>query len=89
VDNVMPNCFHQTKLTGFQRQLNLHGFDRPTRGTDSGGQCCHERFLGGQTFLCKPVTPAKVKGAKFKAASSPEQEPNFCKMVVAPSPCLT
>jgi hypothetical protein len=80
VDNVMPNYFRQTKLTSFQRQLNLYGFNRVTRGTDSGGYY-HERFLRGKTFLCKPMTRTKVKGTKFKAASSPEQEPNFYKMV--------
>jgi hypothetical protein len=80
VDNVMPNYFRQTKLTSFQRQLNLYGFNRLTRGTDGGGYY-HERFLRSKTFLCKPMTRTKVKGTKFKAASSPEQEPNFYKMV--------
>ena len=80
VNNVMPNYFRQTKLTSFQRQLNLYGFQRLTRGTDSGGYY-HERFLRSKTFLCKPMTRTKVKGTKFKAASSPEQEPNFYTMV--------
>jgi hypothetical protein len=80
VENVMPNYFRQTKLTSFQRQLNLYGFNRLTRGTDSGGYY-HERFLRSKTFLCNSMTRTKVKGTKFKAASSPEQEPNFYKMV--------
>jgi hypothetical protein len=51
-----------------------------TRGIDAGGYY-HERFLRGKTFLCKQMTRTKVKGTRFKAASSPEQEPDFYTMV--------
>jgi hypothetical protein len=84
VDLVMPKYFRQTKLTSFQRQLNLYGFQRLTRGADAGGYY-HECFLRGMEFLCKKMTRTKVKGTKFKAASSPEQEPDFYRMTpVAP-----
>lgn len=79
-DFIMPGYFRQTKLTSFQRQLNLYGFNRITRGNDSGGYY-HELFLRGKPFLCKHMIRTKVKGTKFKAASSPEQEPNFYLMV--------
>jgi hypothetical protein len=80
VDTVMPNYFRQSKLTSFQRQLNLYGFCRLTRGQDSGGYY-HELFLRGKAFLTKKMQRTKIKGTKFKAASSPEQEPDFYTMV--------
>ena len=80
VNHIMPHYFRQSKLTSFQRQLNLYGFNRLTTGNDSGGYY-HELFLRGKPFLCKRMIRTKVKGTKFKAASSPDQEPNFYTMV--------
>lgn len=78
-DHVMPKYFRQTKLTSFQRQLNLYGFSRLTTGKDNGGYY-HELFLRGKIFLAKRMSRTKIKGTKFKAASSPDQEPNFYTM---------
>jgi hypothetical protein len=91
VDHVMPHYFNQSKLTSFQRQLNLYGFQRLTKeGRDSGGYY-HELFLRGKPFLCAQMTRTKVKGTGFKAASSPDSEPDFWHMppVSTVTPCHT
>lgn len=71
--------FRQSKLTSFQRQLNLYGFQRLTRGPDAGGYY-HELFLRGRVFLAHRMERTKVKGTRFKAASSPDSEPDFYRM---------
>lgn len=72
--------FNQTKLTSFQRQLNLYGFVRLTRGADTNGYY-NEYFLRGRPFLTKHMRRTRVKGTKIKGASSPDQEPDFYAMV--------
>lgn len=81
-DIVLPTYLRQGKLTSFQRQLNLYGYQRLTRGKDAGGYY-HELFLRGKINLTKRMKRTKIKGTKFKAASSPEQEPDFYTMVRA------
>ncbi|KAL3909229.1 MAG: hypothetical protein SGILL_008168 [Bacillariaceae sp.] len=76
---VLPIYLRQGKLTSFQRQLNLYGFARLTRGKDSGAYY-HELFLRGKSSLAKSMKRTKIKGTKFKAASSPDQEPDFYSM---------
>jgi len=79
VEQVMPRYFNQTKLTSFQRQLNLYGFVRLTRGPDANGYY-HEYFLRGRPFLTKYMVRTRVKGTKIKGASSPDDEPDFYSM---------
>ena len=40
----------------------------------------HELFLRNKAFLTKRMVRTKIKGTKFKAASSPDQEPDFYAM---------
>jgi len=71
--------FHQSKLTSFQRQLNLYGFVRLTAGHDRGAYY-HELFLRGRPYLCRRMVRTRIKGNGMKAASSPNTEPNFYTM---------
>jgi hypothetical protein len=79
VEAIMPRYFRQSKLTSFQRQLNLYGFARLTKGCDKGGYY-HELFMRGKLFLANRIKRSKVKGTKIKAVTSPETEPDFYSM---------
>eukprot|EP00804_Cyclotella_cryptica_P004560 CCRYP_006901-RA/>CCRYP_006901-RA protein AED:0.03 eAED:0.03 QI:164/1/1/1/0/0.5/2/643/201 len=59
---IMPRFFNQSKYTSFQRQLNLYGFNRLSRGRDSGAYH-HELFLRGKPTLATRLLRQKVKGA--------------------------
>jgi len=76
VTEVMPLYFRQSKLTSFQRQLNLYGFSRITTGRDRGGYY-HEFFLRHKLFLCQEMSRIRIKGTGIKGKASPETEPNF------------
>jgi hypothetical protein len=56
VEQVIPKYFKQSKLTSFQRQLNLYGFRRISTsvGPDRGAYY-HEYFLRGREYLSKLV----------------------------------
>eukprot|EP00592_Proboscia_alata_P008468 CAMPEP_0194363418 /NCGR_PEP_ID=MMETSP0174-20130528/11213_1 /TAXON_ID=216777 /ORGANISM="Proboscia alata, Strain PI-D3" /LENGTH=765 /DNA_ID=CAMNT_0039136801 /DNA_START=112 /DNA_END=2406 /DNA_ORIENTATION=+ len=79
VADIMSKYFKQSKLTSFQRQLNLYGFNRLTHGKDAGGYY-HELFLKGKLFLCTRLIRMKVNGRGVKGVSSPELEPDFYSM---------
>jgi hypothetical protein len=76
---IMPKYFRQTKLTSFQRQLNLYGFRRITQGADAGAYY-HELFLRGRSQLCMRMVRQKVKGTGHKQPTDVGSEPNFYTM---------
>lgn len=79
VKEVLPVYFRQSKITSFQRQLNLYGFRRITHGPDNGAYY-HQLFLRGRPKLCQGMVRVKIKGTGTKAANNPEHEPNFYEM---------
>jgi hypothetical protein len=62
VEEIMPKYMSTSRMTSFQRQLNLYNFKRITEGKDRGGYY-HEYFLQGRKGLLtkikrkKPTTP--------------------------------
>ena len=83
VEQVLPLYFRHSKLTSFQRQLNLYGFGRITIGPDTGSYY-HQLFLRAKRFLAWHMPRTRVKGTKIKFAANPDAEPNFYKMVRGP-----
>jgi hypothetical protein len=76
---ILPHYFKLSKIASFQRQLNLYGFQRITRGPDKGGYY-NELFLRNRPFLSHRIQRVKVKGTGIRARSNPEQEPNLWSM---------
>lgn len=79
VNKIMQQYFKQSKLTSFQRQLNLYGFARITKGADRGGYY-HELFLRHKLYLCQGMSRIRIKGTGVKGRASPESEPDFYSM---------
>lgn len=76
---MLLRFFKQTKLTSFQRQLNLYGFRRITQGPDAGAYY-HEMFLKGRPGLSQRMARQKVKGTGHKQPADAQTEPNFYQM---------
>ena len=79
---ILPCFFKLSKVPSFQRQLNLYGFTRLTRGLDKGAYY-NELFLRGKPWLCHTIQRIKVKGTGVRAKSNPTQEPDFWSMTWA------
>lgn len=58
VTEIMPKYFTTSRMSSFQRQLNLYGFRRISEGPDKGGYV-HENFLKGKKSLCKKIKRKK------------------------------
>lgn len=60
-EEIVPKYFKQTKLTSFQRQLNLYGFRRIARGPDQGCYF-HPKFQKNRRDLLPDVKRLPGKG---------------------------
>lgn len=78
-EKILPKFFKLTKISSFQRQLNLYGFRRITKGVDKGAYY-HDCFLRGITWLTQRIIRVKVKGTMVRAKANPEEEPDFWSM---------
>eukprot|EP00980_Cylindrotheca_fusiformis_P002284 scaffold530_cov107-Cylindrotheca_fusiformis.AAC.8 len=77
--NILVQYFNGTKISSFNRQLNLYGFRRLTHGVDKGGYY-HELFLRGKFFLASGISRTKIKGTKIRLPANPHDEPDFYSM---------
>jgi hypothetical protein len=81
-EKLMPKYYKQSRLSSFQRQLNLYGFTRIISGPDSGGYY-HELFLKGRPALCTHMRrvgiPKGVDRRKLKSSQN-KKEPDFYSM---------
>ena len=57
---IMLKYFNQTKYKSFQRQLNLYGFSRVSRGPDKG-LMLHEKFVRENRSLCLTMNRKSMK----------------------------
>lgn len=74
VQNIMPNFFQQSKYKSFQRQLNLWGFKRLTKGPGKGGYTRFEYFVRTNSSELCHIHRRKIKCIIF---SSKKTNPAF------------
>jgi len=82
VSEIMPKYFKQSRLSSFQRQLNLYGFKRITSGRDAGGYY-HELFLQGRPNMClhmRRVGLPKGEDRRKMRSKNVQVDPDFYSM---------
>jgi hypothetical protein len=75
VQRIVPIYFNQSKYKSFQRQLNLYGFSRISRGENNGAYF-HANFQRGKKADClsfRPKTSKSRKRAVQKHAAKEEK----------------
>eukprot|EP00540_Astrosyne_radiata_P023174 CAMPEP_0116865142 /NCGR_PEP_ID=MMETSP0418-20121206/25231_1 /TAXON_ID=1158023 /ORGANISM="Astrosyne radiata, Strain 13vi08-1A" /LENGTH=209 /DNA_ID=CAMNT_0004500477 /DNA_START=124 /DNA_END=753 /DNA_ORIENTATION=- len=86
---IMPKYFKQSRLSSFQRQLNLYGFTRINTGADAGGYY-HELFLRGRPALSIHIrrvgVPQAVPRRRGVKAHDSSVDPDFYSMAPIVSP---
>ena len=88
VSEIMPKYFKQSRLSSFQRQLNLYGFKRITAGRDTGGYY-HELFLRGRPNMClhmRRVGLPKGGDRRKTRTKNVQVDPDFYSMKSMTSP---
>jgi len=60
IKDIAPKYFRFSKLTSFQRQLNMYGFRRVTLGSDAGAYY-HTHFLRENPSFCTQIKRVKSK----------------------------
>jgi len=74
---IAPKYFEQTKFTSFQRQLNIYGFSRFTKGPDMGAYY-HQHFLrGGLSLINDIVRTVKTETGNNRSQKCTKKEPDF------------
>merc|ERR1719215_2138114 len=76
---IMPHFFRNNHYTSFQRQLNLYGFKRLSRGADAGSYY-HEYFLRNRAYIIDRIQMIKIKGTNVRPSANPGDEPQFYQM---------
>mmetsp|Transcript_21014 Transcript_21014/g.31699 ORF Transcript_21014/g.31699 Transcript_21014/m.31699 type:complete len:365 (-) Transcript_21014:31-1125(-) len=77
---IMPKYFRQSRVSSFQRQLNIYGFTRINTGPDAGGYY-HELFLRGRPALSVHIrrvgVPQAIPRRRGVKAHDATQDPDF------------
>lgn len=84
---ILPKYFGLTKVSSFQRQLNLYGFKCLVRnGPDLGGYY-HELILPGKAFLIRHLERVPIQGTGVRSRADPKTEPDFWSMTPIQGQC--
>lgn len=81
---ILPRFFEMKKYPSFQRQLNLYGFQRISKGPDKDASY-HPMFLKGQPDLIDNITRVQINGKRVRQKPDPSKEPNFYRMTCSQS----